>query len=218
MPLPRWLEIFVVPLVNLALALLVVALVFAAIGEDPFRALAVMAQGAFVYPGSLGYTLYYTTNFIFTGLAVAVAFHAMLFNIGGEGQATLGGLGVALVCLALDPFLPGVLVILLAIGGAAAVRGRLGVHPRLAPGPPRQPYRDHHHHVQLHRRGTPGLAALGHADDVGAGLARRPGASTRPRGFRSSTTSCARSGWRPSARRSTSPSSSRWRPAAGSGC
>ena len=120
MPLPRWLEIFVVPLVNLLLALLVVALVFVAIGEDPFRALAVMAQGAFVYPGSLGYTLYYTTNFIFTGLAVAVAFHAMLFNIGGEGQATLGGLGVALVCLALDPFLPGVVVILLAMGGAAA--------------------------------------------------------------------------------------------------
>ena len=46
-----------------------------------------MVNGAFVYDGSLGYTLYYTTNFIFTGLAVAVAFHAMLFNIGGEGQA-----------------------------------------------------------------------------------------------------------------------------------
>jgi simple sugar transport system permease protein len=43
--------------------------------------------------------LYYTTNFIFTGLAVSVAFHAALFNIGGEGQAMIGGLGVALVCL-----------------------------------------------------------------------------------------------------------------------
>ena len=48
-----------------------------------------------------GYTLYYATNFMFTGLAFAVAFHAGLFNIGGEGQAMLGGLGVALVCLAL---------------------------------------------------------------------------------------------------------------------
>ena len=28
-----------------------------------------------------------------TGLAVAVAFHAGLFNIGGEGQAYIGGLG-----------------------------------------------------------------------------------------------------------------------------
>ena len=32
----------------------------------------------------------------------------------------LGGLGIALVCVALDPVLPGFLVILLAIGGAAA--------------------------------------------------------------------------------------------------
>ena len=46
-----------------------------------------------------GYTLYYATNFIFTGLAVSVAFHARLFNIGGEGQAMVGGLGVALVLL-----------------------------------------------------------------------------------------------------------------------
>ncbi len=38
---------------------------------------------------------------MFTGLAVTVAFHGGLFNIGGEGQAQLGGLGVALVCLAL---------------------------------------------------------------------------------------------------------------------
>ena len=118
-PLPRWVEIGIVPLLNLALALVVAGLVIAAIGEDPVRAVEVMIQGAFVYPGSLGYTLYYTTNFVFTGLAVAVAFQARLFNIGGEGQATLGGLGVTLVCLALDPSLPGFVVILLAISGAA---------------------------------------------------------------------------------------------------
>jgi simple sugar transport system permease protein len=41
------------------------------IGENPWEALKVMLKGAFIYPGSLGYTLYYTTNFIFTGLAVA---------------------------------------------------------------------------------------------------------------------------------------------------
>lgn len=38
---------------------------------------------------------------MFTGLAFAVASHAGMFNIGAEGQAMLGGLGVALVCLAL---------------------------------------------------------------------------------------------------------------------
>ena len=71
-------------------------LVVFAVGEDPFRAIDVMIQGAFFYEGSFGYTLYYTTNFIFTGLAVSVAFHALLFNIGGEGQAYIGGLGAGL--------------------------------------------------------------------------------------------------------------------------
>ncbi|MDO7729442.1 MAG: ABC transporter permease, partial [Loktanella sp.] len=45
------------------------------------------------------YTLYYATNFIFTGLAVSIALHARMFNIGGEGQAMIGGLRVALVCM-----------------------------------------------------------------------------------------------------------------------
>ena len=45
------------------------------------------------------YTLYYATTFVFTGLAVAVAFHGGLFNIGGEGQAIMGGLGAGLVAL-----------------------------------------------------------------------------------------------------------------------
>jgi simple sugar transport system permease protein len=58
-----------------------------------------MVEGALMRSAGWGYTLYYATNFIFTGLAVAVAFHARMFNIGGEGQAMLGGLGVALVCL-----------------------------------------------------------------------------------------------------------------------
>ena len=42
----------------------------------------------------IGFTLYYATTFVFTGLSVAIAFHAGLFNIGGEGQAALGGIGV----------------------------------------------------------------------------------------------------------------------------
>ncbi|MEM8790415.1 MAG: ABC transporter permease [Pseudomonadota bacterium] len=117
--LPRWADLGLIPLLNLSLAFLVSGLVVAAIGEDPIKAITVMIQGAFVYDGSLGYTLYYTTNFIFTGLAVSVAYKAMLFNIGGEGQAYLGGLGAVIVCLALDSILPAILLIPLAIAGAA---------------------------------------------------------------------------------------------------
>ncbi|MEM8797834.1 MAG: ABC transporter permease [Pseudomonadota bacterium] len=118
-PLPTWAEIILLPLINLLAAFFFCGVFVALIGENPFAALSIMVEGAFFYPGALGYTLYYTTNFIFAGLAVAVAFQAMMFNIGGEGQAAIGGLGAALVALALAPILPGLLVIPLAILGAA---------------------------------------------------------------------------------------------------
>ncbi len=99
--LPAWADVVLVPLVSLLMAAVISALVILAIGEDPMQAMNTMVTGALGSAYGWGYTLYYTTSFIFTGLAVTVAFHAGLFNIGGEGQAQLGGLGVALVCLAL---------------------------------------------------------------------------------------------------------------------
>ncbi len=84
----------------------------------PVRAAGLLLKGAFGTFPNWSYTLYYTTNFIFAGLAVAVAFHAGLFNIGAEGQAYVAGLGVGLVCLYLD-FLPFILVLPLAIIAAA---------------------------------------------------------------------------------------------------
>jgi ABC-type uncharacterized transport system permease subunit len=66
-----------------------------AIGQDPLVALNWASSTARSAAGyNFGYTLYYATNFIFTGLAVAVAAHAGLFNIGGNGQAYIAGLGV----------------------------------------------------------------------------------------------------------------------------
>ena len=79
-----------------------------------------MFTGVFGYSEGLGYALYYATNFIFAGLAVSVAFNAMMFNIGGEGQAYMGGLGAALIILGLDSILPGPIVIILAILGSIA--------------------------------------------------------------------------------------------------
>lgn len=105
--LPRWMDLLLLPLVNLALALAVCAVVVAAVGLDPLQVLALLARGAFGSASGIGYTLYYATTFVFTGLAVAVAFHAGLFNIGGEGQAMLGGLGCTLVALLLGPQLGG---------------------------------------------------------------------------------------------------------------
>ena len=81
--MPKWADVILIPLISVVLALVVSGLVVALIGESPWRAMQVMVQGAFGSAYGWGYTLYYATNFIFTGLAVAVAFHARLFNIGG---------------------------------------------------------------------------------------------------------------------------------------
>jgi ABC-type uncharacterized transport system permease subunit len=97
--MPKWADIILIPLISVLLALIVSGFVVLIIGENPIEAMQIMVRGAFGSAYGWGYTLYYATNFIFTGLAVAVAFHARLFNIGGEGQAALGGLGVALVLL-----------------------------------------------------------------------------------------------------------------------
>ncbi len=97
--MPKWADVVLIPLISLILAAILSALVILGIGEDPAAAVKMMVSGALGSTYGWGYTLYYATNFMFTGLAVAVAFHARLFNIGGEGQAMLGGLGVALVCL-----------------------------------------------------------------------------------------------------------------------
>ncbi|MBL4628396.1 MAG: ABC transporter permease [Roseicyclus sp.] len=100
--LPDLRDTVLVPTASIYFALLGTAITIIFIGESPVEALNIMIRGAFGSAYGWGYTLFYTTNFIFTGLAVAVAFHARMFNIGGEGQAALGGLGVAIVALSID--------------------------------------------------------------------------------------------------------------------
>jgi simple sugar transport system permease protein len=116
--MPKWADILLIPLISVALALIVSGLVVLIIGENPLEAMQVMVRGAFGSAYGWGYTLYYATNFIFTGLAVSVAFHARLFNIGGEGQAALGGLGVALVLLSVGWPHWTVALVMATLGGA----------------------------------------------------------------------------------------------------
>ena len=116
--LPRWADLALIPAINVMLAFFVAGLVVIFIGEDPIRAMQIMIQGSLGSDYGIGYTLFYTTSFIFTGLAVAVAFHAAIFNIGGEGQAGVAGIGVAIVCLTFDQT-HWLLTLPLAIVGAA---------------------------------------------------------------------------------------------------
>jgi len=118
--LPRWATGFVLPILNLMSALLVAALVIHLLGESPSESLRILVDSAILDPEGLAYTLFYASTFIFAGLAVSIAMQAGLFNIGAEGQMYVGGLGLTWVVLALDAHLPGILMIPLAMIGAAA--------------------------------------------------------------------------------------------------
>jgi simple sugar transport system permease protein len=115
--LPRFAGIVLVPAAAVAAAFLLAGLVVLGIGENPLDATRILIQGSLGSAEALGFTLFYATDFIFTGLAVAVAYHAGLFNIGAEGQAAVAGLGAALVSLNAG-WLPGVLLIPLGIAAA----------------------------------------------------------------------------------------------------
>ena len=104
--LPRWADLVLLPVVCLAVALLVAAGVVALVGQNPVDVISVLVRGAFGTQRGISYTFYYATTFIFTGLAVAVALNGGLFNIGGEGQAILGGLGTGLAALWFGAYLP----------------------------------------------------------------------------------------------------------------
>ena len=67
--LPAWVDIGVIPLLNLLVALIVSGLVVVIIGENPFEAMWIMLQGAVGSIKGWSYMLYYATNFVFTGLA-----------------------------------------------------------------------------------------------------------------------------------------------------
>lgn len=57
-------------------------------------------------PKSLFRIFYWATPLMLTGLAVAVAFQAGLFNIGGQGQMLIGGVAAAIWAAALVPDIP----------------------------------------------------------------------------------------------------------------
>ena len=126
--MPVWADMALLPFLNLIAAFFVSAIVIALMGESPVEAFGVLLNGAFGYPEATGYTLYYATNFIFTGLAVSIAYHAGLFNIGGEGQAVLGGIGLAVFIFAFEG-LPSWILIPLAILGAALFGAVWGAIP-----------------------------------------------------------------------------------------
>lgn len=85
------------PLAAVAAAFLVGAVLVLAVGDSPISTYSLLVGSALTWPDGIGYTLFYATPLIFTGLAVAVAFRCGLLNIGAEGQLYIAAFATAWV-------------------------------------------------------------------------------------------------------------------------
>ena len=88
---------FFKPILSVFLGLSIGLLVTYLAGENPWHVFMILLNSAFGSRYDFAMTLFYATPLIFTGLSVAFAFHAGLFNIGAEGQLMLGSLAAAAV-------------------------------------------------------------------------------------------------------------------------
>jgi general nucleoside transport system permease protein len=85
------------PLIAVLAAFIVGGIIVALIGDNPFETFRLLLANSFGSAKDIGYTLYYATPLIFTGLAVAVAFRCGLLNIGAEGQLYVAAFATAWV-------------------------------------------------------------------------------------------------------------------------
>jgi general nucleoside transport system permease protein len=85
------------PFIAVVAALIVGGIVVLIIGDSPIQTYRLLIGSAFSWPDGIGYTFFYATPLIFTGLAVAVAFRCGLLNIGAEGQLYIGAFATAWV-------------------------------------------------------------------------------------------------------------------------
>ena len=85
------------PLVAVLAAFVVGGIIILVIGDSPIHAFSLLLSNSFGSAKDFGWTLFYATPLIFTGLAVAVAFRCGLLNIGAEGQLYVAAFATAWV-------------------------------------------------------------------------------------------------------------------------
>jgi simple sugar transport system permease protein len=88
--LKRIANALLIPVLAVVTALLIGAIIMLIFGDEPIKAYQGLLTGAFEWGRPLAGTVRRMTPLIFTGLSVAVAFKAGLFNIGASGQFLMG--------------------------------------------------------------------------------------------------------------------------------
>jgi len=136
-PAPTLAATLVYPVGAVLATLLLSSLLVLAAGASPFSVFALVVKGAAGSQFALVETLTRATPLIFTGLAVAVAFRAKLWNIGAEAQLYAGAvvtvvLGTGALPLPSPILIPLIMIAAMAAGaalllGPAILKTRFGV-------------------------------------------------------------------------------------------
>lgn len=117
-----------VPLTAVALAIAIGAIILLVSGANPLAAYGGLLKGSFGSGSAIGRTLEKATPLIFSGLAVAFAFKAGLFNIGAQGQLLLGAVVAAAIGFGVTG-LPAIIHAPLALLGGVAAGALYGAIP-----------------------------------------------------------------------------------------
>ena len=94
------------PVLAIAAALIVGAVMLLLLGVDPRVAYAAMLDGAFGSANSVADSIVKAAPLLFVGVGICIAFRGGMTNIGGEGQLVVGALAATLAALAF-PHWPG---------------------------------------------------------------------------------------------------------------
>ncbi|MFC0301360.1 ABC transporter permease [Virgibacillus soli] len=126
-----------VPVISVILGLIAGAIIMLVSGHNPITGYQALWRGAFGDAYAIGETIRRTTPYILSGLAIAFAFRANLFNIGAEGQVIVGWLAAVWVGMTVEaPMIIHLPLALIAamIAGAfwgfipGILKAKLGVH------------------------------------------------------------------------------------------
>lgn len=109
-----------VPLGSVVLALLFGAIILIVSGASPVQAYLALFRGSFGDAAAFQRTLEKATPLVFSGLAVAFAFKAGLFNIGAQGQLVFGAVTAAALGFMIEGLPPLIHAPLALLGGALA--------------------------------------------------------------------------------------------------
>jgi simple sugar transport system permease protein len=125
MEAPAWVR----TLLSLAGTLVAMSILVWALGANPLEVVEAIVVGALGNPFNIGQTVVITGILILTALAAAIPFSARLWNVGGEGQMTVGATAAAVLGIVLPGSWSSWLLVPVVMMGSMAAGALYGAVP-----------------------------------------------------------------------------------------